>query len=110
MDVIMYAVQQQERHSVGIPAGSEHGCRRCRLQDMHTPLGLMHVWWRRLHERYERHYNIYREPTEMLAGPVALKACFETYAGEPFSRTGYHRPPPRLPAAAAAAAAARCLL
>ena len=38
---------------------------RERLQEMHTPLGLMHVWWRRLHERYERHYNIYREPTEI---------------------------------------------
>ena len=76
---------------------------RERLQEMHRPRGLAHVWWRQLEQRIERHYNVYREPTEMLAGPVALKSCMESYVGEPFSHTGYQRlPPPRQPADAPA--------
>lgn len=61
---------------------------RHRLQEMHRPRGLIHVWWQHLLERIDRHYNIYHEPTEMLAGPVALKVCVESYMGAGFSHTG----------------------
>jgi hypothetical protein len=72
---------------------------RERLQEMHRPRGLVHVWWRQLQQRVERHYNVYREPTEMLAGPVALKMCVESYVGAGFSHTGLQPRPEAGPAA-----------
>jgi hypothetical protein len=71
---------------------------RERLQEMHRPRGLVHVWWQQLQQRYDRHYNVYREPTEMLAGPVALKACVGSYVGAGFSSTGQQPQAPGPPA------------